>query len=78
MNELRKKRYESFDQEPLPADEEPEEIYLDQKLYLPPYYFEFQPGIDFKLPKLLKQLPREFDTSYEIRVKNYLSCLNED
>jgi len=78
MAELLGKRVQTFDMEPLPEDEMPEEAYIHTKLTIVDDYFTDDSGIGFKFPPMLKQLPREADTTYEARIKNYLLCVSAD
>jgi len=79
VDELKMKRYKAFREEELEEDELPAECILPTKLYLSPTYFIDPEGDgNFRLPKMLKQLVREGEATYEARVKNYLLCTSDD
>ena len=76
MQELRQKRFLQFDQEPLPADEEPVFIAAITLRLLPDYFVRNE--FNFKLPKIMKRARTETDVGYELRIKSYLLNMDDN
>ena len=69
LAELQQKRFQSFDSDPIGADETPEEIANTFRLEIPNHFFTR--GVHgYALPKIFKRTKKEEELTYEYRIRN--------
>ena len=77
LAELQQKRFQSFDSDPIGADETPEEIANTFRLEIPNHFFTR--GVHgYALPKIFKRTKKEEELTYEYRIRNYLTIMKDE